>query len=395
MRPLFRISALAGLLLCLAMPVLAQRNTTMTAATFPANLAPEAAKVTGGGCDTISYGFPIPGQAVLYTSNGWGFVGGHNDYGDLAFAQRIANLNDFEKVFGIRFAFGQASSSGPNAKVIARVWPEVSGQPGTALYSQDFLIDDIIAANGNITVNFPAPVTVSGPFYVGYEVLYTPGDTVAVFSTRDSTISPATAWSKFSDGSWYPFDNSSSWDLAVALAIYPRVLSGNLGLSVLPSNPSIPLGGQVQLNASGGINHRWFPATGLSCSMCPNPLANPTTTTTYSIVAWDSTETCTELVENTVFVNAVGIEDGLFGGAAQVYPNPSNGTVMLDFVQNELADLNISVFSDLGQTVYEQSLADFSGKFHSALPLQGLAHGLYTLQVTDGERKFTCRLVLQ
>ncbi|MFN8394491.1 MAG: T9SS type A sorting domain-containing protein [Bacteroidia bacterium] len=395
MKPLLRISALAALLVCLAFPVLSQRQSSTGQATFPQSVATESAKVTGGICDTINYGFPIPGPGVLYTSNGWGFVGGHNDYGDLAFAERIENLNGFSQVFGIRFSFGQASSSGPNAKVIARVWPEVSGQPGTAIYSQDLLIDDIIAGFGNVTVNFPSPVSVNGAFYVGYEVTYAAGDTVAAYTTRDSTVYPATAWSKFSDGSWYPFDNSDSWSLASAFAIYPRVLSGNLGLTVLPANPTISLGGQVQLNASGGLNPRWFPATGLSCTQCPNPIASPTTTTTYSIVAWDSTQTCTELVENTVFVNAVGIEDGLFGGAAQVYPNPSNGSVMLDFVQNEIADLTISVFSDLGQVVYEQPLAAFSGKFHAALPMEGLAHGLYTLQVTDGERKFICRLVLQ
>lgn len=394
MKPHLRIAALAVLLFCLMNGLVAQRSRSIAPAQFPPATL-ETAKVTGGVCDTISHGFPIPGQSVLYTSNGWGFVGGHNDYGDLAFAQRIENLNSYSKVFGIRFAFGQGSSSGPTAKVIARVWPDVSGQPGTPIYSQDLLIDDIIAANGNVTVHFPSPVTVSGPFYVGYEVTYAAGDTVAAYTTRDSTVYPATAWSKFSDGSWYPFDNSSSWSLAVAFAIYPRVLSGNLGLTVLPANPTINLGGQVQLNAAGGINPRWYPATGLSCTQCASPMASPTTTTTYSIVAWDSTQTCTELVENTVFVNAVGIEDGLFGGEALVYPNPSNGQVMLDFQQDEVADLGISVFNDLGQVVHAFDLPDFSGKFHAPLPLQGLARGLYTLQVTDGLRKFSCRLMLE
>jgi hypothetical protein len=41
--------------------------------------------------------------------------------------------------------------------------------------------------------------------------------------------------------------------------------------------------GPVQLSATGGSQFTWTPATGLSCSNCPNPLATPTVTTTYIV----------------------------------------------------------------------------------------------------------------
>jgi hypothetical protein len=41
--------------------------------------------------------------------------------------------------------------------------------------------------------------------------------------------------------------------------------------------------GPIQLNAIGGSQFTWSPATGLSCSNCSNPLATPSATTTYIV----------------------------------------------------------------------------------------------------------------
>lgn len=41
--------------------------------------------------------------------------------------------------------------------------------------------------------------------------------------------------------------------------------------------------GPVQLVATGGGTYDWLPLTGLSCNTCPNPIANPAVTTTYTV----------------------------------------------------------------------------------------------------------------
>ncbi|HTB07069.1 MAG TPA: gliding motility-associated C-terminal domain-containing protein [Bacteroidia bacterium] len=60
-------------------------------------------------------------------------------------------------------------------------------------------------------------------------------------------------------------------------------------ITVVPSAPSICQGSSVALNASapGGVSYTWTPATGLTCTNCPNPTANPTTTTTYTVTAFN------------------------------------------------------------------------------------------------------------
>jgi len=50
------------------------------------------------------------------------------------------------------------------------------------------------------------------------------------------------------------------------------------------SNESICQGESVLLNANGGEQYQWSPATGLSCADCPSPMANPDTTTDYTVI---------------------------------------------------------------------------------------------------------------
>ncbi len=42
-------------------------------------------------------------------------------------------------------------------------------------------------------------------------------------------------------------------------------------------------GTSTSLSASGAISYQWTPATGLSCTNCPNPIASPLTTTIYTV----------------------------------------------------------------------------------------------------------------
>jgi len=55
----------------------------------------------------------------------------------------------------------------------------------------------------------------------------------------------------------------------------PQIEAGNDTL--------ITLGGEVQLNANGGVNYVWSPATDLSCTTCANPLAIPAESITYCV----------------------------------------------------------------------------------------------------------------
>jgi gliding motility-associated-like protein len=64
---------------------------------------------------------------------------------------------------------------------------------------------------------------------------------------------------------------------------------------------AICLGDSAMLSVSGGTTWTWTPAGDLSCSNCQNPVATPTTTTTYSAVA--NQAGCLDTVMQTITVS--------------------------------------------------------------------------------------------
>jgi len=71
-------------------------------------------------------------------------------------------------------------------------------------------------------------------------------------------------------------------------------------LGLEPPNPTLCIGKSVRIDASGGTNYNWLPATSLSCDTCPNPVATPTATTTYTLTA--NSNGCSDTAHVTITV---------------------------------------------------------------------------------------------
>lgn len=56
-------------------------------------------------------------------------------------------------------------------------------------------------------------------------------------------------------------------------------------LTVTPDDTTLCSGTSLRLRAFGGLAYTWYPATGLSCTTCPDPQAAPWQTTVYTITA--------------------------------------------------------------------------------------------------------------
>lgn len=354
----------------------------------------------GGGCDTTEVNFPLAGTAQVLLSGGsgaWGFVSGHNNYGDVSKADYFDNANNASQVIGARLQFGVAASSGPTAKVTVHVWDDNNGVPGTQLNSVDLLIDDIIANQGDVTVNFPTAVNVTGPYYVGIGLTYAPGDTVALVHNTDGDVPVATAWEQWSGGgNWYRYDSTDTWGIDVGHAIFPLTFGPNFTMTVTPANPTITtVGGSISLQATGATNYSWSPASGLSCTNCANPTANPSVTTTYTVQGFDATNSCSVTQQVTVTVSTVSIDDGLFADGIAAYPNPSDGNFIVEFERTEISDLHIELFNNVGQKVFTESLEDFSGSFRRIMDMSNMPAGVYHLRVTDGEKQNFKKLIFE
>jgi len=121
----------------------------------------------------------------------------------------------------------------------------------------------------------------------------------------------------------------------------------------------ITQGDQTQLNGTGGGNgtYSWAPATGLSCTNCPDPVASPTVTTTYTLTVADSL--------GCMFTDTVTVAVELNCGLGIFVPNAfsPNGDGQNDvlYVRGDCIEfMEFSVFNRWGEEV-----------FHSTSPAQG------------------------
>jgi hypothetical protein len=157
-----------------------------------------------------------------------------------------------------------------------------------------------------------------------------------------------------------------------------------------------------------GADFSWSPATGLSCTDCPNPIAAPRQSTEYTLTAVldnGRTETIRILVivipppfcptakqingleliledqlkENQLEYDLEAIEkevikDQNLEADIVIYPNPTSGIIT---IQSEEVILKVEVSDILGKTVLQQS---FDSK-NPELDLQALSSGQYLLKV--------------
>ena len=93
------------------------------------------------------------------------------------------------------------------------------------------------------------------------------------------------------------------WQNTNCITCHPSVV-GTLPISVSPPIDTICEGDSIQLTASGANTYIWNPPTGLSCNNCPNPMASPNATTTYSVTGFDGCTFGNDTVQ--VYVNPRG-----------------------------------------------------------------------------------------
>lgn len=345
--------------------------------------------------DTVNY--PLPGNYNLYTVQGtWGFATGHNGTGDQAVAEYYGNAQNYTEIHGMKLSFGYGTSAGPNSTITANIWRNnLFNNPGIVIHSEQLNIDNIIALNGDVNVMFSSPVSVNGEFYIGIDLDYNPGDTVAFWSNTAGDSPVATCWFRRSGGIWRRSDEPQAYSAVLSMSAHP-IISGQ-EVTVTPSNPTINSGGSVQLNVNTltpTVTYLWAPATGLSCTDCPNPQASPTTTTTYIVTTTDTLLNCVSLDTVIVDVTPVGVENDLFQTNMRVFPNPSQGQFMLDFSLTEILDLDISIFNAMGAIVFQKSLPGFSGGFREMIDLHGVAAGAYHVRISSGDRSYSQKILI-
>ncbi|NVO04059.1 MAG: gliding motility-associated C-terminal domain-containing protein, partial [Bacteroidetes bacterium] len=104
----------------------------------------------------------------------------------------------------------------------------------------------------------------------------------------------------------YP-TSSNNYSVTVTNNGCSSTASYNVDIAPIPianagSDTTIAGGSSIQLVGTGGGTYLWTPSTGLSCTNCANPIANPEITTTYILQITD-TNGCSNLDTVNIFID--------------------------------------------------------------------------------------------
>jgi photosystem II stability/assembly factor-like uncharacterized protein/PKD repeat protein len=92
--------------------------------------------------------------------------------------------------------------------------------------------------------------------------------------------------------------------------------------------------------------------------------------------------------------SSVGIQEVNLENSLEVFPNPTSGAFNLSFETSEREDYQISVVNSLGETVYQYTLNEFSGKHQRAFDFTSYAKGVYLINIHHGSKNIVRKVTL-
>ena len=155
------------------------------------------------------------------------------------------------------------------------------------------------------------------------------------------------------------------------------------------ASPTLICTGQTaSLTASGATNYTWSPSATLSSANGSVVVANPTTTTVYTVTG--SNGTCNGNNSITLTVSAcTGIENIASSETISIYPNPNNGVFT---ISSSIESLNITVINTLGQTVKTETIKNSN---QTTIDMSMMSKGVYYLKAKTNEGTKLFKVILE
>jgi gliding motility-associated-like protein len=153
---------------------------------------------------------------------------------------------------------------------------------------------NLTLAQDSVSVCPGAPASLIANATAGSTFLWSPG-TDLNSTTNDTVIAT------ISSNGFYTYTVTATLGSCMQTDSVVVEVTNNLTTSITGST-SVCLGDSTQLSAANGTAWSWSPAAGLSCTNCQNPMASPSSTTTYSVDV--SSGTCNASATFTLTVNS-------------------------------------------------------------------------------------------
>lgn len=98
---------------------------------------------------------------------------------------------------------------------------------------------------------------------------------------------------------------------------------------------------------------------------------------------------------DSVLVRVTGLEEDEFANAITLFPNPASDICYLQITSDQHEDMVLTWIDQNGKTIKRQEESLFSGEQEIPLFVDGLANGMYYIQVRIGERMATKKLIVR
>ncbi|MCW3103576.1 MAG: hypothetical protein JWO09_2016 [Bacteroidetes bacterium] len=259
------------------------------------------------------------------------------------------------------------SSTGITMTVNANVAPAVSiaGSPSGAICQGDAVTFTATPSNGGATPSYQwvlngANVGTDSPTYTS---ALNNGDVVSCILTSSSACATT------------PTANSNSDTMVV---------------NPIPSTPTITQSGST-LTSSAATGNQWYlngspipGETGQSYSFLSNG--------NYTVVV--TAAGCSSASSAVTSITNVGINDAANPYVLSVYPNPNDGNFTLSFFTSDKSDYKVEITNAIGQLVYKENLAAFSGSYSKQLSVVEFGKGVYTISLTNSKNETVKKVIV-
>lgn len=383
--------------------------------------------VQGGGtgtCSNISNIGTNDTLTIYYSSQAGtdGYLAGHNQYGDVAKADKYTGILANSTIDTAFIYFGIATDGGNGNNVQVRIWDAngTAGAPGTVLGTVNLPYASI-STNGLTGVVFNPPVTVNGDFFAGVEYSYANGDTIAIVTNRIGSMAAGagTGWEKLSNSTWSSYFDSYNADLAHAIIVNvcEPSTSPNLPVADFTANTTSGCPGtsvSFTNTSTNATSYSWTftggtPATSTSAS--PTVTYNTAGTYAVTLVASNANGSDTETKTGFITINAApslsfndtpvscnGGNDGAIdltvtGGAPFYTYQWSNGSNDEDLISVSAGTYTVTVTDDNGCTATGNTQLSQPTAINASASTTGAtcgnANGSATASATGGSGPYT------
>ena len=189
-------------------------------------------------CDTLS-NWTAAATPALYTcfstaNNTWGYVAGHNSYGDIAKVEKFTGFSSQNPISGAMVRFGRANANSPASQFQLKIWNQSGTMPGSVIGSTNVNYTTVQPSlnTGWVYLPFGSQIVVPSTFFLGIQFAPNGTDTIALYSNTNGQTNPGTAYEQFSDNTWHAFtETPASWGINISLAIRPVLCNIPTGIA--------------------------------------------------------------------------------------------------------------------------------------------------------------------